>query len=468
MGRVAYRGPPTLSTSEARMAVASVVPALDRVPPNSIEAERAVLGAILLNNEVLIHATELVREDDFYRSGHAVLYKAMLSLEKRGEPIDIVTVVEELRAGNDLDKVGGASYVASLTNEVPSVAHARHYATIIRKLSTLRGLINTANDIASEGYQAGRDVEEFLDRAEKEIFQATSRQVKPSSNSLGELLKDAFAKIEELHKKKDMVTGVPSGFHELDELTAGFQPSDLIIVAGRPGMGKTSFVLNVTEHAAGKSGIGVAFFSLEMSKEQLTMRMLCSESLVDSQKLRRGRIADSDWPKLTRAAGVLSESPIFIDDTPAITTLELRAKARRLYAEHNIGLIVIDYMQLMRASGKYDVREQEISEISRSLKALAKELNIPIIALSQLNRSLESRSDKRPMISDLRESGAIEQDADVVMFVYRPEIYEKEKAELAGLAEIIVGKQRHGPTGTANLLFHGQHTKFVNVEKHYD
>lgn len=449
------------------MAVATVVQPIERVPPNSIEAERAVLGAILLNNEVLSHTLELLTPDDFYRTGHALLYKAMIRLEERGEPADVVTVVEELRAGNEIDKVGGASYIASLTGEVPSVAHARHYAAIIRKLSTLRGLINVANDIASEGYGAGQDVEEFLDRAEKEIFSATSRQLEKSAVSLHDMLRDAFNKIEELHNKKEMVTGVPSGFYELDDLTAGFQGSDLVIVAGRPGMGKTSFVLNIAQHAAVKSNVGIAFFSLEMSREQLVMRLLCSEAMVDAQRLRRGMLRDSDWPKLTRAAGVLSEAPIYIDDTPALTTLEIRAKSRRLYAEHKIGMVVVDYLQLMRASGKYDVREQEISEISRSLKALAKELRIPVVALSQLNRGVESRGDKRPMISDLRESGAIEQDADVVLFIYRDEVYEKETKD-KGMAEIIIGKQRQGPLGTAKLAFLGQHTKFENLDRYHD
>lgn len=449
------------------MAVVSVVQPMERVPPNSIEAERAVLGAILLNNEVLSHTLELITPEDFYRTGHSILYKAMIRLENRGIPPDIVTVVDELRAGNDLDKVGGASYISSLTSEVPSVAHARHYATIIRKLSTLRGLINAANDIAAEGYGAGQDVEEFLDKAEKEIFSATSRQIEKTATSLHDLLREAFNTIEELYNKKEMITGVPSGFLELDNLTAGFQPSDLIIVAGRPGMGKTSFVLNIAQHAAVKGNVGVAFFSLEMSKEQLVMRLLCSEAMVDAQRLRRGNLRDSDWPKLTRAAGVLSEAPIYIDDTPAITTLEIRAKARRLFAEHRIGMLVVDYLQLMRASGSYDVREQEISEISRSLKALAKELRIPIIALSQLNRGVEGRSDKRPMISDLRESGAIEQDADVVLFIYRDEVYDKESKD-KGEAEIIIGKQRQGPLGMAKLAFLGQHTKFENLDRYHE
>ena len=449
------------------MALATAVEPLTRVPPNSIEAERGVLGAILLNNEVLAHASELLKEDDFYRTGHTIIYKAMLKLESRGDPIDIITVVEELRGANELEKVGGASYITSLTNEVPSVAHARHYALIVRKLSTLRGLINVANDIASEGYQAGQDVEEFLDKAEKEIFNATSRQLETEASSLHDMLRDAFNKIEELYHKKEKVTGVASGFHEMDDLTAGFQPSDLVIIAGRPGMGKTSFILNIAQHAAVKAGVGVAFFSLEMSKEQLVMRLLCAEAQVDAQRVRKGDLRESDWPRLTRAAGILSEAPIFIDDTPAISTLEIRAKSRRLYAEHKIGMVVVDYLQLMRATGKYDVREQEISEISRSLKALAKELRVPVVALSQLNRGVEGRSDKRPMISDLRESGAIEQDADVVLFIYRDEVYDKESKD-KGVAEIIIGKQRQGPLGVARLAFLGQHTKFENLERHYD
>ncbi len=345
--------------------------------------------------------------------------------------------------------------------------NAEHYARIVRERAILRKLIWVATEIASEGYGAESDTEEYLDKAEKAIFEVTARQVKPSFVPLKEILRDAFARIEELYERQDAVTGVPSGYHELDQLTAGLQPSDLIIIAGRPGTGKTSFVLNIAQHAAIKSGTPVGFFSLEMSKEQLVMRMLCSEAKVDSQRVRRGNLRDSDWPKLTRAAGALAEAPIYIDDTPGVSTLELRAKCRRLKSEAGLGLVVVDYLQLMRGKGKYDVREQEISEISRTLKALAKELHVPVVALSQLNRGVESRADKRPMISDLRESGAIEQDADVIMFIYRDEIYDKESQD-KGLAEIIVGKQRNGPTGDIKLAFIAEYTTFENLARGYE
>ncbi|MBE0618949.1 MAG: replicative DNA helicase, partial [Proteobacteria bacterium] len=303
--------------------------------------------------------------------------------------------------------------------------------------------------------------------AEQAIFEVTARKVRPSFTRVKDILKDTFAKIEELYEKKDMVTGVPTGYHDLDQLTAGLQPSDLVIIAGRPGMGKTSFVLNIAQYAAIESGVPVAFFSLEMSKEQLVMRLLCAEARVDSHRLRRGMLRDSDWPKLTRAAGTLAEAPIFIDDTPGISTLDLRAKSRRLKSEANLGLIIVDYLQLMRARGSYDVREQEISEISRSLKGLAKELSVPVVALSQLNRGVESRADKRPLISDLRESGAIEQDADVIMFIYRDDVYNKESTE-KGIAEIIVGKQRHGPTDMVRLAFLSEFTAFENLARGYE
>jgi replicative DNA helicase len=458
----------------------SIVPTLERVPPNSIEAERAVLGAILLNNEVMVHATELLLDTDFYRTGHQEIFQTMTALDAKGVPIDIITIVDALKGRDMLDKAGGAAYISTLTNEVPSVAHARHYADIIRKLALLRNMIWISTEIANDGYQAADEIDAFLERAEKAIFEVAERQVKSSSVvALHDMLTDAFKKIEELHQRKDAITGVPSGFYDLDEKTAGFQKSDLIIIAGRPAMGKTSFVLNIAQYAATHANIPVVFFSLEMSREQLVMRLLSSEARVDSQRLRRGNLRESDWPKLSRAAGVLAETPIFIDDTPAISTSELRAKVRRLYAKHKIGMVVVDYLQLMSASGKYDMREQEISEISRSLKALAKELNVPVVALSQLNRGVESRPDKRPMISDLRESGAIEQDADVIMFVFREEVYksrEKDKEgnevgvpeDLVGKAEIIIGKQRQGPTGDIILNFEGKYTRFTNREKFRD
>ncbi|GAB4273608.1 MAG: replicative DNA helicase [Deferrisomatales bacterium] len=448
------------------MPIAERVPSASRVPPHSLEAESGVLGAILLNNDALPYVTEVLDRDDFYRSGHRILYDAILDLAERGAPIDLLTVTEALRQKNLLEKAGGAAYVAALTASVPSVANAQHYAQIVRERAVLRKLIWVSTEIASEGYDAHTEVEEYLDKAEKAIFEVTARKVRPSFVRVKDILRDAFTKIEELYERKDLVTGVPTGYHDLDQLTAGLQPSDLIIIAGRPGMGKTSFVLNIAQYGAIEAGVPVGFFSLEMSKEQLVMRMLCAEAKVDSHRLRRGMLRDSDWPKLTRAAGALAEAPIYIDDTAGISTLELRAKSRRLKSEAGLGLIIVDYLQLMRARGSYDVREQEISEISRSLKGLAKELDVPVIALSQLNRGVESRSDKRPMISDLRESGAIEQDADVIMFIYRDEVYHKDTEE-KGIAEIIVGKQRNGPTDTVKLAFLSEFTSFENLAPGY-
>jgi replicative DNA helicase len=439
---------------------------LNRVPPHSLEAEVGVLGAVLLNNEVLSHVTDILDREDYYRTGHRLLYEVMLELWERASPIDLVTATEALKHRGLLEKAGGAAYLASLTNQVPSVENAVHYARIVRERAILRKLIWVSTEIASEGYSSDAEVEDYLDRAEKAIFEVTARKIRPTFARMKDILRDTFTKIEQLYENKDLVTGVPTGYHDLDQLTAGLQPSDLIIVAGRPGMGKTSFVLNIAQYAAIEIRKPVAFFSLEMSKEQLVMRLLCSEARIDSHRLRRGMLKDSDWPKLTRAAGTLAEAPIFIDDTPGITTLELRAKARRLKSEADLGLIVVDYLQLMRGRGSYDVREQEISEISRSLKGLAKELSVPVVALSQLNRGVESRADKRPLISDLRESGAIEQDADVIMFIYRDDVYNKESTE-KGIAEIIVGKQRHGPTDTIRLAFLSEFTSFENLAKGY-
>ncbi len=438
-----------------------------RVPPHSLEAETGVLGAILLNNEVLHQVAEILDREDFYRSGHRILYEAMIELSERGSPIDLVTVTEELRRKGLLEKAGGAAYISSLTDRVPSAQHAEHYARIVRERAVQRKLIWVATEIASEGYDADADVEAFLDRAEQAIFEITQRQIRPSFTRIRDILKDAFNRIEELYERKELITGVPTGYYDLDQVTAGLQPSDLIIVAGRPGMGKTSFVLNIAQHAAIEAEVPVGFFSLEMSREQLAMRMLCAMARVDSHRLRRGMLRDSDWPKLTRAAGALAEAPIYIDDTPGISTLELRAKARRLKAEAGLGLLIVDYLQLMRARGSYDVREQEISEISRSLKALAKELHIPVVALSQLNRGVESRSDKRPLLSDLRESGAIEQDADVILFIYRDEVYNKDTPD-KGVAEIIIGKQRNGPTATVKLAFLSEYTAFENLARTYE
>jgi replicative DNA helicase len=439
----------------------------NRVPPHSLEAETSVLGAILLNNEVLSHILEILDREDFYRSGHRILFDVMLELYDHGSPIDLVTVTEALRQKGLSEKAGGAAYLGGLTNQVPSVENAVFYARIVRERAIMRKLIWVSTEIASEGFATDSDVEDYLDRAERAIFEVTARKIRPSFVRLKDILRDTFTKIEELYERKDLVTGVPTGYHDLDQLTAGFQRSDLLIVAGRPGMGKTSFVLNIAQYATIEAGLPVGFFSLEMSKEQMVMRLLCSEAKVDSHRLRRGLLRDSDWPKLTRAAGTLAEAPLYIDDTPGITSLELRAKARRLKSEADVGLIIVDYLQLMRGRGAYDVREQEISEISRSLKELAKELDVPVVALSQLNRGVESRADKRPMISDLRESGAIEQDADVVMFIYRDEVYNKESAD-KGIAEIIIGKQRHGPTDVIKLAFLAEWTTFENLARGYE
>ncbi len=442
-----------------------------KVPPQNLEAEQCVLGAILIQNEAINKALESVREEDFYREAHRIIFHAMVELNGRGEAIDLITLTEFLSRTENLEKAGGASYLAQLTEVIPTAANVTFHAGIIREKSVNRSLINVATEIAQRGYQETERVDELLDFAERSIFAVSERQITPAFVPLRGVLKDTFAAVEKLYERQEMVTGVPSGFVKLDSMMAGLQPSDLIIVAGRPSMGKTTLAMTISQYAAMESDCGpVAVFSLEMSKEQLVTRMLCSEARVDASKLRTGHFAKSDWPKLTTAAGRLTEAQIYIDDTPAITVLDMRTKARRLMAEHGLGLIVVDYLQLMRGRNN-DSREQEISEISRSLKALAKELNVPVMALSQLSRAVESRTDKRPMLSDLRESGAIEQDADVVMFVYREEFYKPCECPEEGVcecgrrgrAEVIIGKQRNGPTGTVKLAFIGRHVRFENL-----
>jgi len=433
----------------------------------------SVLGGILLENNALNKALEILRPDDFYRESHRKIFNALVDLSEKGEPADLVTLTATLKESGDLDAVGGSPYLATLVDYVPTAANISYYAKMVKEKAVARRLIEVATDIASKGYEGG-DVETKLDWAEKSIFEIAGLRIKPSYFSTKQILKDTFKQIEALYDRKEKVTGVPSGFVDLDEMTAGLQSGDLIIIAGRPSMGKTAFCLNVVEQASVhlEKKVPSLVFSLEMSKEQLVQRMLCSISKVDASRLRTGHLGESDWPKLTTGAGLLSEAPVYIDDTPAISILELRAKARRLKAEQDIGLIVIDYLQLMQGTNP-ESRQQEISEISRSLKALAKELEVPVIALSQLNRSLESRTDKRPIMADLRESGAIEQDADVIMFVYREAVYcescksrEKtcEKSHEKD-AEIIVGKQRNGPIGTVHLTFRGEYTRFENQAK---
>lgn len=436
---------------------------LRKVPPQNLEAESSVLGGILLENDAINQVLELLRPEDFYRESHRKVFRAMIELTDRSEPVDIITVGDYLKGRGEIEAVGGSAYLASLADFVPTAANIAYYARIVREKSILRSLISAATDIATRGYEEQGNVEEFLDVAEKVIFDISEKKIKASFIAVGDMIKDTLKTVEKLYERKEMVTGVPMGFEDLDRLTAGLQPSDLIIVAGRPGMGKTAFALNVATNAA-FSGIGAAIFSLEMAKEQLVLRMLCSEARVNSSKVRSGYLGERDFPQLAKAAGRLHEAPIYVDDTPAISILELRAKARRLLRDRSkkIGLIVLDYLQLMRGMGTANNREQEISEISRSLKALAKELTVPIIALSQLNRRVEDRGDRRPVMSDLRESGAIEQDADVIMFIYRDEVYNKSDDSKKGTAEVIVAKQRNGPTDTVNLTFLNEYTRFEN------
>ncbi len=435
---------------------------LRKIPPQNLEAESSVLGGILLENEAINLVLELIRPDDFYRESHRKIFRAMIELTDRSEPVDLITLSEFMKGRGDLEAVGGSAYLASLADFVPTAANIAYYARIVREKAILRSLISAATDIATRGFEDQGNVEEFLDTAEKVIFDISEKKIKAAFVAVGDMIKDTLKTVEKLYERKEMVTGVPTGYEDLDRLTAGLQSSDLIVVAGRPSMGKTAFSLNIATNAA-FAGIGVAVFSLEMAKEQLVLRMLCSEARVDNSKIRSGYLGERDFPKLANAAGRLHEAPIYIDDTPAISILELRAKARRLVRDRTkkVGLIVVDYLQLMRGMGTASNREQEISEISRSLKALAKELSVPVIAISQLNRRVEDRGDKRPMMADLRESGAIEQDADVIIFIYRDEVYNP-KSDNKGIAEVIVAKQRNGPIDTVNLTFINEFTRFEN------
>ncbi|MGQ9860069.1 MAG: replicative DNA helicase [Thermodesulfobacteriota bacterium] len=435
-----------------------------RVPPHHLEAERSVLGAILLDNEALVRVMEVLGPNDFYRDAHRIIYERMLECFEKGEPLDLVTLSNLLRARGQLDSVGGMDYLTMLVDQVPTAANAPYYAKIVREKAVLRRLIREASEILKQCYEDPADLEEFLDQVERSVFQVAENRTRKSFFPIKEIIQSSFETIESFYQRKSLITGVPSGFVDLDTLTSGFQPSDLIVVAARPSMGKTAFCLDVARYAAVVENIPVAVFSLEMSKEQIALRMLCSEAQVDGSLLRKGMLRDSDFPRLTQAAGVLSESPIFVDDTPGISALEMRAKARRLRAEKGVGLVIVDYLQLMRGrQGPDRSREQEISEISRSLKALAKELNVPVMALSQLNRRVEERGDKIPQLSDLRESGAIEQDADLILFIYRDEVYNRSPDNpKKGTAEIIVGKHRNGPTGKVILTFLPQFATFEN------
>jgi replicative DNA helicase len=437
-----------------------------KLPPQNIEAEQSVLGGILIENGAINKVMEILTVDDFYRDSHQRIFNALVDLSERDEPADLITLTNELRKSNQLDPIGGASYLASLIDSVPTAANIEYYAKIVKEKAILRKLIETSTDIITQSYEDRGDVESFLDEAERAIFEISEKRVKPSFYSIRDIVKESFKTLERLFEKKELVTGVPSGFKELDRLTAGFHASDLIIVAGRPSMGKTALCLNLAQYAAIEKRIPVAIFSLEMSKEQLVIRMLCSEAQVEGTRLRTGFLTESDWPKLTLAAGNLSDAPIFIDDTAAVSVLELRAKARRLKGEHGLGMLIIDYLQLMKGRAKVESRQQEISEISRSLKALAKELSIPVIAVSQLSRKTEERQGMRPQLSDLRESGAIEQDADLILFLYRDEVYNRsEDNPNKGKAEVIIGKQRNGPIGKIEMAFLDKFTTFKELYK---
>ncbi|MCD6153032.1 MAG: replicative DNA helicase [Syntrophobacterales bacterium] len=435
-----------------------------KVPPQNIEAEQSVLGGILLDNNAVNSVLEILEIADFYSEAHRKIFSAIIELSEKDEPSDLITLSNLLRNKKQIDDVGGVAYLASLVDNVPSAANIAYYSKIIKEKSILRRLIGVSTEILNKSYNSTSDVDHVLDDAEHAIFEISENKIKPSFSPLKDIIKDSFKTIEKLYEKKQLITGVPTGYEELDKLTSGFQKSDLVIIAGRPSMGKTALAINIAQNAAIEMEVPVALFSLEMSKEQLAIRMLSSEARVDSQRLRKGFLGETDWPKLTTAAGRLSDASIYIDDTPAISVLEMKAKSRRLKAENGLGLIVLDYLQLMRGRDSSIPREQEISEISRSLKALAKELDVPVIALSQLNRQVEARTDKRPYLADLRESGAIEQDADVILFIYRDEVYNRsEDNPEKGLAEIIVGKQRNGPTGKVKLTFLKEYTRFENL-----
>ena len=441
-------------------------PSGSRVPPNDLSAERAVLGGILLENEALNVVLELpLTAEDFYSDAHARIFEAMAALFAAGQPVDTVTLRERLATGNRLHAIGGDEYLLGLTNTIPTVSNIEAHGRIVREKAVIRRMIQACHETAAKGYGDYGSMEEFLDEAERSIFAVAKHRLRTPYEHITDVVVRTFEQITKAAELKQHITGLPTGFERLDKMTAGMHPGDLIIIAGRPGMGKTAFALNVALNACRARKASSVVFSLEMPKEQLANRLLCSEARVDAGKLRTGYLGRDDWPKLTQAAGTLSDLPIWLDDTPGLTLMELRAKTRRLKAEHGLGLIVIDYLQLMRAGIKTDSREQEISEISRSLKGMAKELELPVVALSQLNRGVESRGnkDKRPQLSDLRESGAIEQDADTIMFIYRDEVYNPESTD-KGLAEIIVGKQRAGPTGTVKCLFQREFTRFDNLD----
>jgi replicative DNA helicase len=442
-----------------------------RIPPQSLEAEQAVLGAMLLDKDAIGRAIEVLTADCFYREAHRKVFDAVAALYERGMTADLIGVGEELRARGHLEAIGGRAFLSNLQDQVATAAHVEHHCRLVMDKHVMRELIHAGTEIVRRSYEGAASSGELIDTAEQMIFGINDPRMKRGFASIRSLLPGVIRTLEIAHDTKSAITGVPTGFTDLDRLTAGFQRSDLIIVAGRPAMGKTSFALNVAESAACEMRIPVGIFSLEMSRDQLVQRFLASSSRIPSHRFRTGFINDDEWQNLIQAAGMLTEAPIFIDDTPAASIMEIRAKSRRLKSEQNVGLIIVDYLQLARGFSESENRQQEISSISRSLKALAKEINTPVVALSQLSRAVEGRDEKRPVLADLRESGAIEQDADVVLFVFRPEVYEKDekkRRDLQGQAEIIIGKHRNGPTGTVKLFFHNELTRFSSASDRTD
>jgi replicative DNA helicase len=442
--------------------------ATERPLPHNLEAERSVLGAILIHNEAFNHAAEVLEPRDFFRDAHRRIFEKMVQLSERNEAIDLVTLKEALTRSRELDEVGGPAYITALVDGLPRATNVEYYARIVKEKATLRNLIFASNKILASAYEAEDDPDEILDGAEHAIFSIAENRVREGFISMRDLAHQSFETIEQAHARKELITGVPSGFRDLDELTSGFQRGDLVIVAARPSVGKTALVLNIAQHVGTKEYDSrkrtVGIFSLEMSKEQLFLRMLTSEANIDGHRLRTGFLLEKDWGRLSHALGTLSETKIYIDDTPGIGVLEMRAKARRLMAEHGLDLLIVDYVQLMQARGRFDNRTIELGAISRSLKGQAKELSIPILVISQLSRAPESRSDHRPMLSDLRESGALEQDADVVVLLFRADQYPDAKPEEQGIAELNIAKQRNGPTGLVKLAFIREQTRFADLD----
>lgn len=438
---------------------------LSKIPPQNLEAEESVLGAMLLERDAIARVIEFLSPKHFYKENHQITFDSISSLYERGEPVDLVTITEELRRREKLEAVGGGLFLTALIDAVPTTANIEYYARIVEEKAIRRQLIRAGHEIVGLGFSGDEKVEDIIDKAEMQIFHIGQRRFTQHFVHLKEILKSTLERIDELYERESEVTGVSTGFKDLDAMTAGLQPSELIVVAARPGMGKTSFCLNIAQHAAIEEKIPVAFFSLEMSKDQLVQRMLCAEALVDAHRLRTGRLHDGDWKKIADAMNLLSKAEIYVDDSSCISVLEMRSKVRRLKAEKGLGLVVVDYLQLIKGSARSENRVQEISEIARGLKALAKDLNVPVMAVSQLSREVEKRTDKRPLLSDLRESGAIEQEADLVAFIYRDSYY-NEKSEKQNTAEIIIAKQRNGPIGTMDLVFIKEYTKFGSKVKH--